>query len=314
MNLDGFVRRCVPGAERVTSRRSAFATSHRLDEVDLRCADGAVIPLILKRSGPHDLLPEAEGMRPDFLVDHQREAFVYSAILARSSLDTPRFFGSRDDPRGGSWLLIERVPGAQLCHVGDRTLWERSARWLARMHVELSRFVGSPAATRLVHHDANFYHRWRARAIALHPDARERIIRSTRRWDEVVDRLVATPKTIVHGELYASNVLVDARAATARVCAIDWEMTSVAPAMVDLAALTSGWDDDVRRALVRAYHNELVAHGGEPALDELESVLADCRLYLCLQWLGWARGWVPPDDQTNDWLGEALRLADARAS
>ncbi len=309
MNAERFVRTCIPEARTIAMRRSHYATSHRIDEVDVRCIDGSERQLILKRSGAHDLLPEARGARPAFLVDPAREADVYRSILAAAGLGTARFYGSRDDHRGGHWLLIERVRGAQLCHVGDRGLWQETGRWLARMHLAFEPFADGRATNRLIRHDEGFYRRWPARAIAFHPSQARPIEWLARRWDELVERLVALPRTVIHGEFYPSNALVDGH--TGRVCAIDWEMAAVGPAIVDLAALTSGWSGDDLDAIVDAYRTELSRHRRAIAHDDLAASLVDCRMYLCMQWLGWAHGWVPPDDQVSDWLGEALSLTDA---
>jgi hypothetical protein len=302
-----FVRTCIPGARAVTLRRSEYATSHRIDDVDVRCRNGDELQLVLKRSG--DMLPESQGKRPAFLVDPAREARVYRSILDHAGIGTPRFHGARREGRDGHWLLIERVRGAQLCHVGDRAFWEDAARWLARMHVTLAPFAHASAADALIRHDDDFYRTWPARAIAFHPSHGLSIERLTRRWDEVVERLVSLPRTVIHGECYASNVLVDGR--TGRVCAVDWEMAAVGPAVVDLAALTSGWEGGDLAALIGAYRTELARRGVADPYEDLEQSLALCRLYFCLQWLGWSRGWEPPEDQTNDWLGEALELAEA---
>jgi thiamine kinase-like enzyme len=118
--------------------------------------------------------------------------------------------------------------------------------------------------------------------------------------------------TFIHGEFYASNVLLQQGNGARRVCPIDWESAAVGPGLIDLAALSAGdWSDDERRALALAYHTELGRFGlPAPAVDEFLAALDCCRLYLALQWLGWARAWSPPEEHRHDWLAEALRLAE----
>jgi len=41
------------------------------------------------------------------------------------------------------------------------------------------------------------------------------------------------------------------------------------------------------------------------------STLNCCRLFLAVQWLGWADKWVPPSEHAHDWLAEALELAES---
>jgi hypothetical protein len=317
LTAEQFVRRCVPDAVGVSVKRSEYATSHLIEDVDVECGD-RVLKLVLKRLGPGDLLPEAEGKRPEFLADQSREPFVYRSILSRRDLGTARLYGwTRHET--GEWLLVERVPGLELFQVGDRGLWEQAARWLARMHLTFAPYAQTTRSNPLVRYDASFYRQWATRAVRFQGDLPS-LERLAARWDDVVERLLRLPRTVIHGELYASNVVVvpdtgardDGSRTSPRICPIDWEMAGVGPGLVDLAALGSGWPEDDRAVLTRAYHDELRCHGAGPGLPELEASLTDCRLLLCAQWLGWAPDWVPPPQQANDWLAEAVALADAK--
>jgi thiamine kinase-like enzyme len=112
----------------------------------------------------------------------------------------------------------------------------------------------------------------------------------------------------VHGEFYASNIVVASNEDGPRVCPIDWEMAGVGPALLDLAALTSGrWSDDERARLELAYVN---ARGSRLSKDDLAVGLAACRLHLAVQWLGWSAAWTPPEEHRHDWLGEARAAAE----
>jgi len=103
--------------------------------------------------------------------------------------------------------------------------------------------------------------------------------------------------TFIHGELYASNVIV----AGDRVAVVDWEMAAVGPAVIDVAALATGWAAEKQDALIGAY--------GE--LDPAD--VAAARLHLALQWLGWRRGWQAPPEHRRDWLEEARAAAEMLA-
>ncbi len=114
------------------------------------------------------------------------------------------------------------------------------------------------------------------------------------------------PRTVIHGEFYASNVLVAGDAADPRVCPVDWELAAAAPGLIDLAALVSGgWSDGDRERDRR----RLPLRGRPGAFSARQLDLA--RLQLAVQWLGWAEpSWSPPAGQRHDWLGEALALAE----
>jgi hypothetical protein len=59
-----------------------------------------------------------------------------------------------------------------------------------------------------------------------------------------------------------------------------------------------------------AYLDEMRRHGPAPDKVEFESALAVCRMFLCLQLLGWAPKWAPPEEHAKDWLAEAMTLGE----
>jgi hypothetical protein len=294
----------VSGVVRAVSR---YATSHRTSEIDVLRPDGTVVELLFKDLAPGALLPQATGRRPGFLDDPAREVEVYRDILATAGLGTPRCLAAGDAP-DHPWLLLERVAGTVLWQVGDLGVWCDVARWAARLHDVPLDLTATP---RLLGYDRSFFSRWPRRARQFQstgdPVARARLDRVLRRYDEVIEALVALPPRFVHGELYASNVMVDP--SLPRVCAVDWEMAGAGPGVLDLAALSAGgWGDVQRASIVAAYHQALPTQGYP--LDELVTDVRRCRLHLCLQWLGWSPGWQAPATQRQDWLGVALRCAE----
>jgi thiamine kinase-like enzyme len=119
------------------------------------------------------------------------------------------------------------------------------------------------------------------------------------------------PVTFLHGELYASNVLVAEEVTGRRVCPVDWEMAGVGPGLLDVAALCSGWDEPARQAIALAYRAALQPGPGWPPQEQDFLALLDCcSLCLAVQWLGWSPGWSAPPEHARDWLGHALRLIE----
>lgn len=286
-------------------RPSPYRTSFALEEIDLVLDDGRRLELMLKHVARDALHPDAAGVKPEFLHDPLREVEVYRDVLAPAGLGTPTFHGA-DVERG--WLFLERVAGVELYQVGERGTWEYVARWLARMHDRLTAEVG--AAPRAIRYDARWYRRWPERAARL---ARDRddvealavLGGIAASYDHVVERLLALPTTLVHGEFYASNVLVDDADSPRRVAPVDWEQAGVGPGLVDLAALTSGgWDEDDRRHIAAAYR---ATWNGSLDDDTFAAGLEACRLHLALQWLGWSDAWSPPAEHRQNWLDEARR-------
>lgn len=297
-------------------RPSVYGSSFSMEELDVRLDDGATLHLMFKDLSRASLLETARRAKPAFLYDPLREIEVYRA-LTDARLGTAICYGAVVNHRAGCyWLFLERVAGIELYQVGAFEIWQEVARWLARMH---DHFAGKIThATHLLTYDEGFYRVWprRARAFlracAPRDSQRRGLEWLAARYDRVVERLVALPATLIHGEFYASNVLVQDGGGVRRVCPVDWEMAATGPGLMDLGALTTGWwTEDERRGLAMAYRSALTPRDGwPPPRDAFLAALDCCQLHLAVQWLGWSRHWFPPPQHAQDWLGEALRLAE----
>jgi aminoglycoside phosphotransferase (APT) family kinase protein len=296
----------------VERRPSPYQTSFPIEELRVELRGRGPARLACKRLGWEELEPAAQLAKPPFLHDPAREPAVYRALLPQAPAGPPEFFGAVEDG-GRRWLFVEWVEGRELFQVGERELWEEAARWLARFHVALTPELDRcRREARLIEHDAAFYRRWMERAgeFAADPKPVERL---GARHEQVVESLLALPRTVLHGEFYASNVLVASdldptplgAESDARVAPVDWELAAAGAGLTDLAALVSGWPEEGRRALAAAY----AAEPGVPPFADRDLDFA--RLQVAIQWLGWAPPeWEPPEERRHDWLGEALALAE----
>jgi hypothetical protein len=284
----------------VGCQRYPYRTSFALDAVEVRTSDGSVLRLLLKDLG--EVSEEASGVKPAFVLDPLREIDTYREILAPRDLGTARCYGSVVDPgRGRYWLFLEHVQGAELWQIGELSIWQEAARWLAQLHTSC-RDVTHP---RLLRCDQGFYERWLDRALAVNDDRRLQVIAAG--FPAIVERLLALPSTLIHNEFYPSNVLIEHRDEGVRVCPVDWEMAARGPGLIDLAALTSGrWSEPQRAKLVEAYAD---ASEDSRLIGNLPETLACCRLVLALRWLGWSRAWAPPAEHAQDWLEVAVEAA-----
>lgn len=310
----------VGGSGRITSLERSpcvFTSSFALEELAIETQDGAELKLMFKDLGGSGLSERARSAKPDFLYDPLREIEVYRSILSQADLGTAAFYGCAVDPAEDRyWLFIENVRGTALWQIGELERWEAVARWAAALHGRYAE-SGPPAAERLVHYDADLYRLWLRRAVdfadrweAMRPGVGLKTIEwLADRYDPVVKCLESLPATFIHGELYASNVLIASDADESRVCPIDWEIAAMGPGVIDLAALTMGWDRETTVALATAY----TAHLQPDRLPTLDSFLEtlDCaRLHLAVQWLGWAPDWRPPRSHRRDWITEARTIAE----
>jgi Ser/Thr protein kinase RdoA (MazF antagonist) len=298
---------------KVVRRPSSYRTSFPLEELDLTLEDGRELRLIFKNLAWEALDEGARLAKPGVLHDPLREPAVYSTVLAPRGLG-PRYYGSAIDPAAERyWLFVERVEGRELYQVGALEIWQAVASWLGETHSILSADLeGDARRARLIDYDEAYYRRWIERAGEFAPMPGEPGSRAAgitwiaERYDRAVEGLLELPRTVIHGEFYASNVLVVDEAAGPRVCPVDWEMAAAGPGLIDLAALVSGgWGEGEREAIVSAYR------AGAKGFDFSSDQLDLARLHLAIQWLGWAPPeWVPPEGQRHDWLDEALALAE----
>ena len=244
--------------------------------------------LLLKDLCPGALTARARAAKVDALYDPRREVEVYRSLLVPARLGTPELAAALVDPeRERYWLIIEKVRGTELYQVGELERWADALRWLARCH---DHFSGIAPADYLVRYDRQFFELWPGRAKV-----------SLAGYAAVVERLASMPTTLVHGDLYASNVLV----AEGRVCPVDWERAGVGPGVLDVAALTMGHPDAA--TLVAEYQRALA---DPPEADRLAADLDCARLHLEMQWIGWSPDWEPPPEHARDWNAELRRLVE----
>jgi aminoglycoside phosphotransferase (APT) family kinase protein len=280
--------------------------------------DGRDTDVVVKDVSWSSLLPGARKVKPAVLHDPVREVTMYRDVLA--DVDGPAaFYGHHvDESTGAQLLVIERVEGLELCDVGDLGVWMATARWLGRFH---ARADDGAAHVPLVRHTADHHRalcdRAASTACRLRPEQRRRLRHVLDVYDRyVIDRLTAAPVTVIHGEMYPSNVVVGGARPDGtldpngvRICPVDWETAAAGPALLDLAAITTGdWSDDVRRRLVDAYVEGSGANG-DTSVD-VDLGLAACRAQLAVQWLGWFVDHSPPPWQARGWLDEALHAAE----
>jgi hypothetical protein len=285
------------GSIRQLDRRPyGYASSYPLEAIDVVCGDNSVVPVLFKDLSAQALSPAGKVAKPAFLLDARREIDVYRKLLARRNLGTANCYAAINDSAvGRHWLFLERLDARELYQDGEFDHWLGAARWLSRLH------AGGPADNcHLIQYDAKYFRRWPELADFELPG-----------YEELIRRMADIPSTVIHGEFYASNVLIQDTTNGVRVCPVDWETTGNGAGLIDLAALTSGrWSDAERAAMVGEYHTALAAEGGlPPPLEKLFMQLDWFRLHLAVRWRHRPFGWKPPAHQEFDWAAEAQELA-----
>jgi len=288
----------------ISTRPYPFASSFRLDEVIVELDDGECAALIRKDFARSKMLPDARRRRPTSMDDPYREIETYRRVLGPAGIGPRCLLAMADAASSQFWLITEKVRGVELWQIGDISIWEDVVRWLARLHEayadrQADLLVDDPQLPIL---DAAWFDECTTRALAAlarsSDDRAPSVLRAMTGVD-LAEELGALPRTFVHGEFYSSNVIVGEDAGGTTVCPVDWETAALGIGMLDLAAITSGWDPATEAQLVSAYG----------PLRGTERDLLLCRLHLALRWIGWSERWSPPAAHAHDWIGAALDLA-----
>jgi hypothetical protein len=304
----------------IERRLNDYHSSFAIEELTVHYENGYRLPLIFKNLSPDGLLEYARQIRPHFSYHSAREIIVYRHVLAGAGLGTPICYGAHIDSENERyWLLLEKVVGNPLAKTGEFSIWCDTARWLADMHCRLTEVKAHPQiAQNLLHYDEDFFNAWIDRADLVSnlradcaTNGHLEVGRLTAQCRRAVRRICALPQTFIHGEFYASNVLIGSRDGRVRICPIDWETAAIGPGLLDLAALVAGnWNEECRTELALAYYKALdPATRHDFSYDEFCHALRCCRLFMAVKWLGWSSDWQAPDEHRCDWLAEAMQLA-----
>ncbi len=226
------------------------------------------------------------------------------------------------DPSGeGAWHIYEDLPGRPLSTDGPvEGEVEAAIAAIARVHTAFAehpllrecRLWGGDRG--IGFYSANV----RDAVIALHSleasAAREALLRRMSGLEnEEPERAqvlaaVGGPETLVHGDLWPSNVIVVADGDSPAVRLIDWDEAGVGPIGFDVSTFLLRFDPSHRRWILDAYRRAVGPLAGWDLPDERElnlifSTAAYARLASLLVWSVAAAA-----DGEADWLGQ--RLAD----
>lgn len=315
--VDDIVADLAPGAT-VTRRPFVYATSSRLDEIDVTRPGGQTLRFVAKYLGRHALTETAQIAKPVALHSHGRELAVYQHILAGAGLGTPKLVGGwagdgTGSENGNGVMVLERVEGTPLAEIGDFAVWKGAARWLARMHAQFAAAPPRIPASGPGPHSSVVYYgrdllgtaarRGLERAAEQALGSAEVLVALGTRHEYALRALASAAPTLVHGDFYPSNIVV----AGDRIAVVDWELAGIGPAVLDLAALAAGgWSPEQRHDLFRAYHEEALARGRTETFTALVRRVELASVNLALRWVGAAPEWEAPDEHRRDWFADAV--------
>jgi|ERR1051326_121064 hypothetical protein len=207
------------------------------------------------------------------------EAMIYREILQGSSFSAPKFYGALAE-NNHSLLVIEYLTQAmRINKLAQPAAMGAAARWIGRFHAE----HGCNQRPGLKRYDAEYYVGWARRTFLFAAPLRRRFTwlrRLCDRFAGLIESLLATPQTIIHGEYQPHNIL----SRQGIVYPLDWQSAAIAAGEIDLVGLLDGdWPDDLISHCETEYQNARWP-GGAPA--NFEQALRVARVYWPLRWLG----------------------------
>jgi aminoglycoside phosphotransferase (APT) family kinase protein len=248
--------------------------------VTCRLDDDRDLRVLCKYNAPNR--PDSRGHRGGLMY----EARVYRDLVARLPLPAPKFYGTWTDPASGtSCLVLEYLDdGIRLHKVEEPGRMQAAARWLGAFHAFYADARPTKATGFLTHYDRDYYTGWVGQTadqigvLRSHAPWLSELCSTAAEW---IDRLLAAPVTVVHGEYYPDNIIVRQHEPHP----IDWESAAVAPGEVDLAALTGGeWPEGLVRECEQEY--SAARWAGVVMPEHFPATLAAARMYLHFRWLG----------------------------
>ncbi len=254
-------------------------SSHAIERLTVTLDSGERLSVIYKMPQPGEKL-----------YGNEREVLVYRSLLKGGRFGAPILYASLYDPdRGAYGLFLEDVGGTTLDEGGIGS-WTAVVRWLADVHAAyLGRERELRALGCLMEHDGEYYATILAAArsnleLAGAGEAIGRFDDLMRPFDSLIGYLTSQPRTLVHGDLFADNVIVQAER---RVRAVDWESAAIGLGAWDLGRLLDGWglQREPLRAAYIAGIEERVPGFDRPDFDH---VYACCRILTVLWHLRWS--------------------------
>src|SRR5829696_2569095 len=260
-----------------------MVSTHPISRLHLTLDSGKQLTVIFKRLQP----------RPDR--DVRRRILIHRRLLADERLDAPTVYASVcDEAQGRYWLFLEDVGEYNRLGWCGMDAWLATFRSLARMHAaHYGREEELRALGCLGEHSSAFYRFFACTAqevLQRHAERHQlaRFERLTVRWFDVsVAQLVRQPRTLVHGDSYEKNFMVQPGP---RIRPIDWDYAAIGVAGWDVAQLAAGWGPEKLR-LVEVYLDEFAQHA-TVSVDRraFERTLAHCEIMRVLQVLYWWEG------------------------
>jgi hypothetical protein len=261
-------------------RRSQAASSHAIERLWVMLASGERLPVVFKRLQPGDEL-----------YGNEREVLIYRRLLDGERFGAPALYASvHEEGERRYWLFLEDVGSSTLDEGGDEE-WFAAARWLARLHGTYHGREDDLRALACLMEHGPAYYQMVARAARRNLElagagaALGRFDALMGGYDSLVAYLVGQRRTLVHGDIFAQNLIIQPGAG---IRAIDWESAAIGLGAWDLVRLLDGWGS-MKAALLSAYLAEFERQVAGPFDREgFQRLFGHCEILNALWHLRWS--------------------------
>jgi hypothetical protein len=285
------------GAPQIISRdRTGRSSTFANEIVTCRLDDGSELRLLCKyaRNNSHPAFGHRRGI--------EYEVRTYETVLESLGMSTPRFYGSHyHEPDNEHWVVMEYLEGGLTVNKGPQPAAIISAaQWIGTFHARGAEWLERESPDWLIEYDQDYFAGWAERLLDFAQPLHSRypwLNELCSNYAVFVPRLLAIPRTLIHGEFTVHNVIlrhwnvpkadwvrVSKAMGGVDIAPIDWESTAVSFGEIDIAFLLDGtWPEDVQRVCFDQYRK---FRWGDNAPPDFEDNLKAAKLYLNLRWLG----------------------------
>jgi len=234
---------------------------------------------------PNSFILKAHTVIPNFLElaeelkAFDRELGFYQRFHQKVKSRLPHFYGGYSDG-GRGWLLMEDLGSAEPCNqvVGlSNSQVLTTLENIAAVHAlgwqseELEVIDWLPSNDFWFSCKSGLEDSWntlkQSYGLRIGTEACQLIDKFTKHHKELFDKLNTRPKTLIHGDLRADNLMLSKEADTSdEVIILDWQTTTQSLGAIDVAFLIAGSEPAAERhghvhSLVRAWHSKLLTNG-----------------------------------------------------
>ncbi len=262
----------------LSRRRNLYVSTFASEIVSCRLDRSPKLRLFCKYGGDHGHQQHGHKSAVPY------EAQVYRHVLQPLRGAGPKFYGSYRDPdTGETWLVIEYLPRSWRMDETPHPAAERLAvKWLGRFHAANEARLSSAPMPFLNVYNAEYYAGWARRTSRIAQNFTRRFawLRTVcERFGGLATALLMPKATVIHGEFYPHNVLVQEE----RIYPVDWESAAIAAGEIDLASMMENWTADESSEYLLDYQK---ARWPQGAPVEFQSIFAAAQLYWTFRWLG----------------------------